>query len=148
MTNKEVPISFSLVGIRTLEFAIIEEAYKHRTKDKGLSIRGGFGLDDKNNIVTIVDFAIQQDEVPFIKLKVACLYKLSEESYIGLFNKENRNIILPKNFATHLIALTLGTSRGILFEKLDNTEFRDFIIPTMDISKIVNEDISISSENR
>ena len=61
------------------------------------------------------------------------------------FQKED-DYIIPKNFITHLTVLTIGTARGILHAKLEKSGFEKFLLPTLNISDIIKDDLIIKSE--
>jgi hypothetical protein len=40
----------------------------------------------------------------------------------------------------HLAMITTSTCRGVLFAKTEGTEFYKFIIPTLNVTGMINED--------
>lgn len=68
---------------------------------------------------------------------------ISPESWEKI-KKKNR-ITFPKDFLTHCAALSIGTMRGILYEKVSkmNSPISQFILPLIDISDAIEEDVTV-----
>lgn len=136
--KKDTLISFTLVKIQTLEYAIIEEAFKGMEADIKYYIGTAFSVTNENPRVVVCQLAFSfiQEKIPFIKLKVACYFELKEESWDQSVNKEDNTILLSKKFADHLVVLTLGTLRGVLHAKTEGSKFNHFFVPTINISEL------------
>jgi hypothetical protein len=50
-------------------------------------------------------------------------------------------ITFPQNFVCHMAMLTVGTSRGILHSKTENTIFNSYILPTTNVKEIISSDV-------
>lgn len=134
--NKE--IGFTLVGIKTEQFAIFEDNYAPK-RQTGLGTELQFKLDqDNNQIGVFTGFEFSQKEKVFLKILVSCHFKI-EEKTMRSFIKEHK-IIIPKDFMSHLAMITLGTSRGVLFAKTESTHFSQYIVPTLNVSEMISED--------
>lgn len=131
-------IKFQIVGIRTEQFAIIQEAYK---PNLGYMINHelSFGLDKPNQVVQVTKTAkfLHKESLPFLILSVSCLFKVDDESWAQLVDENSIPITLPRDFAIHLAMTTIGTLRGVLHAKTEYTPFATFIIPTVDASLLV-----------
>lgn len=136
--KKDALISFTLVKIQTLEYAIIEEAFKEMDSDIKFHISTVFSVTNENPrvIVCQLAFSFIQEKIPFIKLKLACYFELKKESWDQSINKEDNTILLSKKFADHLVVLTLGTLRGVLHAKTEGSKFNHFFVPTINISEL------------
>lgn len=145
MGKKE--IGFNLVGIDTKEFATFEESFNSNDVENiDLNINIGFQLSDKLDIINCV-FTINflQNENVFIKLKLSCAFKL-EESTLKSFKKDNK-IIFPKPLMSHFGVITVGTARGVLHAKTDGSIFNDLILPTVNLTEMITEDIEFEIES-
>jgi len=47
-----------------------------------------------------------------------------------------------------MTVLTIGTARGVLHAKLEKIGFEKFILPTLDISNMIEEDMSFDSPEK
>ncbi|MNF83316.1 hypothetical protein D3C84_656380 [compost metagenome] len=87
-----------------------------------------------------MNFQFLHNQQPFLVLIAVCNFDIEEESW----NKNvlsNKIVTLPKHLLEHLCVITVGTSRGILHAKTENTSFNKFIIPTLNVTTLVEKDI-------
>lgn len=141
--NKELALSFRLVNIKTDEFAIIEDSFKEEGK-VSLETSFNFRVDKEKHILgTTVKFQFEQNDKPFLIISVTCGFEMEEEAWDSLSDKDKNNLIIPEGFASHMAVITVGTARGVLHEKTNETDFNHFIIPPINLTKIINEDIEI-----
>ena len=141
MNSKELVLQFRIADIKTLEFAILEENF-NETAEVGLSTSFQFGFDDENHVVGVdVTFQFMHNDQPFLLITVRCGFEINEEAFDSF--KSDNIITVPKGFASHLAVITVGTARGVLHEKTNDTPFNDYIIPTINLTEIIKEDIVI-----
>jgi hypothetical protein len=134
-------INFGLRSIKTNQFATIDDVF-HDGDEVGLETGFQFGLNDENRILSVqLSVKFHCDNNPFIILKVACDFQIDESSFKKFRDKETNKIKIEKGFITHMMVITVGTARGVLHAKLDGTEFDQFLLPTIDVSQIVVEDV-------
>lgn len=138
MENKG--IGFRLVGIKTNEFATFEEHFQPKTESQGLGINISFEL-GKNlqDISCVLVLKLSQEDQLVVKLKISCSFKLTEEA-VSRF-KDDSKIIFPKSLMSHFGVLTVGTARGVLHSKTDGTILNGLVLPTINLSEIIKEDI-------
>jgi hypothetical protein len=148
MKNENNNVGFALLAIKTEQFAIFEENYASK-KETGLTTEIQFKIDQKNSQIGVfLTLEFFQMKKVFIKIQVSCHFKIIEESWI-CFAKENElKIIIPKEFLAHLAMITVGTTRGILFSKMEGSPFSKYIVPTINVAEMIKEDASFDfSEN-
>lgn len=149
---RQVPsIQFALGNIRTEEFAKFEENY---IADKPVEVSSGlsFSIHDENEHLVICNLSVEcaiKNKI-FLKIKVLFLYQIEKKSWLAMLEENNRTYIFPKNFVSHIAVLSLGTVRGIVFEKLkkDEGELSKFILPLINISDMIDEDVKIEIEEK
>ena len=140
MKKENTQVGFSLKGIKTEQFAILEENYAPK-KETGLGTELQFKLDQINKQIGVfLGFEFMQGKKIFLKIQVSCHFKIEESSW-NSFIQENK-LIVPKGFLTHLAMITTGTSRGVLFAKTEGTQFSKFIVPTLNVTEMIKEDAS------
>lgn len=147
MESKE-QISFILRKISTEQFAIIESAFD-KSKDNielGTSLRFGFNT-DKRVIIPLLTINFSQDKNPFLLLEIGCHFEIIEKHWNNLFNSDSKELKLPKGLIIHLVMLTVGTIRGVLHAKTENTPFNKFFIPTINVNDLVKEDLIIKTDD-
>lgn len=141
MNNDELALRFGIANIDTTEYAILEEKYTEG-EEINLSTSFNFGYDQENHLLGVeVKFQYLQNESAFLLISAQCSFVIDGEAWDS-FISEN-SLILPLGFASHLAVITVGTTRGILHEKTKDTPFNNFIIPTINITELITEDVSI-----
>lgn len=147
MENKD-QITFGLRQITTEQFAIIESAFDEAKGnfELGTGLRFGFNT-DKRIITPLLAINFSQDKSPFLLLEIGCHFEIIEEHWKNLFNSNTKELKLPKELARHLVMLTVGTLRGVLHAKTENTPFNKFFIPTINVNDLVKEDLLIKTND-
>lgn len=139
--KKDLALSFKLASIKTEEFAIIEESFKDGER-VNLSTSINFGIDKENHILgTTIKFKFDQNETPFLIVAATCAFQIEEKAWESLLDEESVNLIVPEGFASHMAVLTTGTIRGILHEKTNDTEYNHFIVPPINLTELITEDV-------
>lgn len=140
--ERNLPIEFQIAGIETEQFAVMEEAYK-QGEDVGLNIGLQFSVHSEHKGIGVhFNLQFRHKEAIFIQLKTVCFFEIMVDNWDSLLEDDEKKIKLPKGFASHLSVITVGTTRGVLYEKLRNLPpFDQFILPTINVSKILEEDV-------
>lgn len=137
---------FKLSEITTDEFAVIDEAFKDGKK-VSLGTNIAFGIDLENKAIGIkLKFQYEQSNKPFIIIAATCVFQIEEKVWNSLINQEAQKIVFPEKFASHLAVLTVGTIRGILHEKTKGTPYNKFILPPINLTELIKQDIEIDLE--
>lgn len=139
MKKQTTDIGFALQGIHTEQFAFFEENIIQKA-DVAFDISIEFKCDTtEQRLGCFVDITFIQKQKVILKIEVSCHFKIQPASW-DAFVKELNKIIIPKNFLSHLAMLTVGTTRGILFAKTENTVFNKFIVPTINVEEMIEND--------
>jgi hypothetical protein len=140
MKKDKTQVGFALQGIKTEQFAIIEEDFTSK-KEIGLGTELQFKLDQKNKQIGVfLGFEFMQGKKVFLKVKVSCHFKIEIDSWEEFIQQDK--VVVPKGFLAHLAMITTGTTRGVLFAKTEATQFSKFIVPTLNVSEMIKEDAS------
>ena len=136
---KEESISFALTGIKTEQFAAFEHNLP-KDKKADLTTALEFKVDKKERrIATYAKFVFAQSENVFLTIQVCCFFMIKPSAWQRY--SDDSKVVFPKNFLAHLAMLTIGSARGVLHAKTENTEFNDYMIPTINVNKIVKKEI-------
>ncbi|TQD40291.1 hypothetical protein [Haloflavibacter putidus] len=137
-------IGFSLKKITTEQFAIIESAFKEG-EDVQFSVNAKYGINEEDKMVAVlVSPAFYQNEKAFLVLEMACHFKIVDDTWESFKNKDKTKLSIPVGFIRHLIMLTIGTARGVLHSKTENTPFNDFLMPTINVTEIVKSGVAFN----
>lgn len=147
MAEKEDGIGFILRKITTEQFAIIESSYKSGS-EIDLKVGLGFGINFSNNIISVLfSTTLIQEEAPFLILEVGCHFNVADKAWRSFYDKSKTGLIVPKEFMSHLVVLTIGTARGVLHVKTESSPFNEFLLPTLNVTELVKKDVPFSVEN-
>lgn len=134
-------VNFSFKQIRTEQFAIFPENGNCAEK-LALNTELNFGLDKEKRIIQVrVKINFENNGLPFILLIVACFFEIVPESYANFIVNEDGKTVIPCGLAKHFCVLAVGTTRGILHTKTENTEYNKFLLPTINVNSMVQEDL-------
>jgi hypothetical protein len=132
-------ISFAFVSISTEQFAIIEDNIDKRNSKFNLNSILEFKINKEENMVGVfLTFNFNQKDKVFLKIQTLCNFKIDENSWDELLVEDK--IVIPKGYLTHITVLSVGTTRGILHEKTNDSFLNKFVLPTIDVTKLVNAD--------
>jgi hypothetical protein len=138
-------ITFNLDGIKTEQFAILEENYSDKKKSVDFGTGIQFMIDSESKFVgSVVRISFDQGKKSFLKIDVSCHFKIEDDSWNTFINKKQQTLTIPKGFLAHMAMITVGTLRGILFAKTEGTIFNKFIIPTIDVASMIEKDETFS----
>lgn len=140
MEKENAEVGFILNSIKTEQFALFELNY-NAEKQTNLKRSIQFKLDQTNKRIGVfLGFEFIQEEKIFIKIVVSCHFIIKEDSWEKFINLKQAKVIVPKGFLAHIAMITMGTCRGILFAKTEGTVFSKFIIPTLNVEKMIKSD--------
>lgn len=132
-------ISFRLLNIVTEQFATFELENIPDTNELNSELQ--FSINPENRIVACkMKFQFLHENQTIVVLTVVCNFDIEVNSWNNNI-VSNKKITLPKHLLEHLCVITVGTARGILHAKTENTFFNKFMIPTLDVSNLVEKDV-------
>ena len=135
-------LGFALTGLKTLSFATIESAYK-KTGEVNLTSELGFGIDtDKNTISCTAKFSFEKKvNQPFLIIEVQSFFEIEKNDFKTKVKQEDNSYLVVKDLAIHFAVLTVGASRGALHAKTEGTVYNEYLLPTINVKEIVEDDI-------
>jgi len=134
-------IGFLLQDIQTVQFATFDESF---TEDGKTELNTGlkFGIDEKEHLIEVIaSVKFLQKKKPFLKLDIACRFTITDEAWNDFL--KDKQIIIPVAFIRHLSVITIGTTRGVLHAKTENTPFQQFLLPAINVQEMITEDLII-----
>lgn len=139
MDKKELTYKFEIQEIQTVEFATLTKSID---PDKIIRLDSNlqFGIyPEVNGIVCEITIELYEEEKLILKLVTNCNFIVENNSWEKLKTEENK-ISLPKGFLSHLATISMGTTRGILHTKTENTIFNHFTLPLINVKEMIQED--------
>ena len=151
MTKKEsenISLTFALNKITTEQFAVIEDIeINEDTIRLGTSFRFAANENDKL-IAVFARFSFDSNDKPFIIIEAGCHFKIVDQSWKEMLDVETNTLIVPKVFLNHFAMLTVGTTRGILHAKTENTCYNKYVLPTINVTEIILADAEFHFVNK
>ncbi len=144
-TVKDKEVRFQLKKVTTEQFAVIESAYDRKNEKVDLDVGIKFGIDKEHRIVaSFVSAQFKQNVSVFLKVEVAGHFEIEEGAWNSFV--EDDSVVIPKGFASHLVMLTIGTLRGVLHCKTENTEFNKFLLPAVNVAAMIPNDVILKQD--
>jgi len=137
------PIAFAFIGVKTEQFAIIQNDFNNKAPvGGGLQVKFGVNVQE-NTVAQFSKFTFEQEGKPIMIIEVSCHFAIEPENFKSINNTELNQVVLPQEFAAHIVTITVGATRGVLHTKVENTIFNQFLIPLVNVTEVVTEDVII-----
>lgn len=147
MNKEKLALSFKLVDISTNEFAMLEGSYTEG-ENVQMGTFASFGHDREHRVLGAnLKFQFEQNEKPFLVIAATCSFQLEEDAWKSLQDEQGKKIVIPEGFASHMAVITVGTIRGILYEKTKDTPFNQYIVPPINLTQMIHGDVEIEFES-
>jgi hypothetical protein len=139
--EKGKAIGFALAKITTEQFAVIESNLPEEGKEIGIGMNFRFSASETQKMLGVfTTFTFQSVDMQFIIIETGCHFRIKPEDWDNLLNEDKTELIVPKGLLSHLATITVGTARGILHAKTENTIFNKYHLPTINVSEVINKD--------
>jgi len=139
MSDANNKINFSLLKIKTEQFAVFEDSFdKNEVINLTTNLTFGLNIEDKVFVVT-PKYTFETAGKPFIALQISCFFKIDDITWKGFIKK--KQIVFPKAFIAHMAMITVGTSRGILHTKTEETSFNEYLLPPLNVAEMIGENL-------
>jgi len=133
---------FKMFGIHLDQFAILCEDSK---EEIGMNVSLNFKYaDEGRKVACVVAFNFISESEKVMVLKVTCEFEIQEDDW-KTFRKEDK-IIIPRDLLEFFAVHTIGTARGVLFCKTENTQFNYIVIPPVNVSEMGLKDLVVEIE--
>lgn len=135
-------VPFRLNHISTEQFATIKSAFSEEGGKIGLSTSMSFGVNPTaKSIAAISKFEFDQNKNVFLLIEVACHFEIEDTAWNAMLEESGERLVLPEGLAMHFAVLTVGTARGVLHAKTEKTTFNQFVLPTVNLSGVIKDNI-------
>lgn len=133
-----------MFGIHLDQFAILCEDCKDEV---GMNVSLNFKYGDEGKKVACVvafDFISESEKV--MVLKMTCEFEIQVDDWKTLRN--DKEVVIPKDLLEFFAVHTIGTARGVLFCKTENTQFNYIVIPPINVSEMGISDLTVKLESK
>lgn len=135
---------FRMFGIHLDQFAILCEDSKDEV---GMNVSLNFKYGDEGKKVACVvafDFTSESEKV--MVLKMTCEFEIQVDDWKTL--RTDKEVVIPKDLLEFFAVHTIGTARGVLFCKTENTQFNYIVIPPINVSEMGISDLTVKLESK
>lgn len=133
-----------MFGIHLDQFAILCEDCKDEV---GMNVSLNFKYGDEGKKVACVvafDFTSESEKV--MVLKMTCEFEIQVDDWKTL--RYDKEVVIPKDLLEFFAVHTIGTARGVLFCKTENTQFNYIVIPPINVSEMGISDLTVKLESK
>ena len=135
-------IRFRMVKINVDQFAILIDKDKVPTEGLSYTVNLGFSIaPDVKGIACGFSVEFAHNNKPILKLSISCEFSVHPEDW-NTHIKDNIFTLSTEDLG-FFANQTVGSARGIMFCKTEDTDFRNFILPPIDLTKIIDDDLVI-----
>lgn len=140
----EEAIKYALRGVSIEQFATVFVPTSDSIQvDLNVPIRTNY---DERAIAVGAKIQYLENDKLFLVAEVVCHFIIDDDTWNKLTDSGLRDAILPKVFVKHLADTSIGTLRGALCAKTENTPYSKFYLPIFNMTDEQGEDLVISKE--
>ncbi|MDE6444440.1 MAG: hypothetical protein K2K64_08505 [Muribaculaceae bacterium] len=133
-------IRFRLAKINVEQFAILAD----KVPAEGLvySVSAAFkAARNAHRIACVFSAEFQQGGKIILKLSINCQFEIHPEDWNERI--DNNILRISKTDLGYLGNQTVGVARGIMFSKTEGTDFGTLILPPIDLTRLLDEDLVV-----
>lgn len=134
-------VRFRMSKINVEQFAILKDSAPQGEITVGLEVE----LKQAAQVEMVgigASFSFEYSGERFMVLKVFCGFQINPEDWASCTNEGI--VTIPKNTMDYLLSQTVGVSRGILHCKTEGTAFNHIVLPPLNVSDIIKEDVTFN----
>lgn len=145
MLENSKGIGLKLIRIQTKEFASFKENYTSESLSLTINLSVGVNNDGHAVALTPSITFLSEDNKPILKISASCEFAIQPDKWKEFITETS--IVIPESLLKHLLMITIGTIRGILHAKTENTDLNKILLPTINVSELINKDHVVNFED-
>ncbi len=134
-------IGYKVAALEVEQFATFEENLPADDVPVNVLTELGIEITEDQQVVMSTAFTFVESKSIFIKIKVKSYFAIDPDSWEALYRFSE--VVLPEDFGRHILELSIATTRGILHTKTAGTLFSHFLLPTIEVSDLIEGDITL-----
>ena len=138
-------IRFRMFRINIAQFATLVKELP--TEELGFNAELSYKYANEGQIIacsTKFDFMSKSEKV--LVIEVTCEFEIAEDDWTTL--SQGDTIVIPKDLLEFFAIHTIGTTRGIMYCKTENTSFSKIIIPPLNVAKMIQGNMIIEKNKK
>lgn len=121
------------------QFAILADSIPEHVS-MNMSYRFKYAENGRKVAVEVI-FTFLNESVKLMTLQLTCEYEIQEEDYKAFI--ADKVVTIPKDLLEYFVVHTIGTARGVMHCKTEGTPFNGIIIPPINVSGSIKNDLVI-----
>lgn len=138
-------IRFNMVKISIKQFAIVSEIGSDADK---IGMELGFNVNYSMNMhrigVSPMITLLGENSQKLLILELFCEFDIHPDDWGKMI--DGKKLVIPKGFLGYLISQSVGTLRGVLYCKTEDTPYSIFLLPSINVSEMVQNDAEFELE--
>lgn len=131
-------VRFKMFKISAPQFVKFEENFPEENTSVEFEVSFGFSVSmDRHCVACSMTSSFKGAKGLILLLETICEFNIENTDWKGFESKDR--FVIPKDILQFFAVHTVGTSRGILFCKTDNTILNQFIIPPINVAELVKD---------
>ena len=102
--------------------------------------------DEGKKVACVVAFDFTSESEKVMVLKMTCEFEIQVDDWKTL--RYDKEVVIPKDLLEFFAVHTIGTARGVLFCKTENTQFNYIVIPPINVSEMGISDLTVKLESK
>ncbi|MBD5215508.1 MAG: hypothetical protein HDS78_03180 [Bacteroidales bacterium] len=124
-------IKYNLRGVSVEQFATLFEPTSDRVNlNVEIPIKTNYA-DRAFAVGANIQFL--EDDKPFLVAEAMCHYQIEEKCWLELSNDGTTDVVIPAQLMDTLTRIAIGTVRGAICVKTENTPFAKYFMPIIEI---------------
>lgn len=136
-------IKYKFKNIEEKQFACFPDNFKEESDTNGNAKLEFSANIERSEVKCRCKVELKQEDTLLLVTEIECTFALTKDSWEDIGNNQYK---LPVDFMRHLVSLVIGTERGIIFAKTENTPLRKIILPSINLKSIVKDDLIVEQK--
>lgn len=138
---------YRIINIRTLQFGTFNSLFDPKEKETKIDTSCSYRvIPAKRHFICEIAISFIQKDTQIIIINTQATFELTEDGFNQFIADDE--FIMPAQPVQHFTSILYGATRGILVCKLEGTEFRNFILPPVNLAATINHPLQISLQNK
>lgn len=136
-------IPFRIVKITIDNFSIDNETKVCNDAPLDIESNFSFGVDTEGHVVKCdSEYEFIFDSKTILSLRIGSFFEIESEAFNDFFNSK-RDFSINKDFLRHMATISVGTARGVIFAKSENTPIANIVLPPINLMEAIKDDFII-----
>lgn len=133
-------MKFRMARINVDQFAILTGTLPDGNLDVNVTLALKYSL-DMHRVATSLTFIFSRKDERILLLELTCEFEIKPEDWEAAI--KDSKLVIPRYALETFVVQSVGTARGILHCKTEGTPFNGIILPPINVTELVTEDMVV-----